>query len=140
MSLGDKLHAPDVGSAFGIAALRNEVDVLPVTAPAGAEVVGSMVGVLHQLGAIGAHGVDIGVPIGEVARLYLRAAHKEQAGTVGAEHGRGEAAFGGGDDALFHPGGIVDFPNLAAPLGSGARAIILRSVGSGIRVQPGAIV
>lgn len=86
-ALVDKLHTPDVSSAFGIATLRYEVNILPVAAPAGAEVIGCMVGVLHQLYAIGAHGVDVGIPISEIACLYLRTSHKEQTASSGLSMG-----------------------------------------------------
>ena len=64
-------HAPYVGSAFGVAALRHEIDVLAVVAPHWAKVVGGMVGELSEVCAVEAAYEKVGVGIYETWPLQV---------------------------------------------------------------------
>lgn len=107
-------HAPDVGSAFCVAALRYEVDVTPVRAPHGTEVVGGMIGELRETRTVKPADKEVGVPERHAGSLDVAVADEKHPLAVGRDRGRGEAPLGVGEQALFHAGPIVHFPQLAA--------------------------
>jgi len=130
-----EVHAPDVGSAFSISALRDEVYLLAVWAPDGAQVVGCMVGELGEVGAVGPACIDVGVPILERAGLYLATASHEEPLAVGRDDRRCEGAVGVADDAFFHTCLVVHPPYLAVAHGTESGAIVGTLLRDGIGVE-----
>ena len=126
-------HAPDVGLGLAAATLRHEVDVTPVLAPHGAEVVGRVIGELGEVRAVETGHADVRIIIGNGTALYLAAPHAQEPLPVGRDGRRGKVAPGLGDDALLHPGLIVDFPDFAVAcrIGTDAdeRAFALHGIG-----------
>ena len=80
-------HFPDVCHSRSAAALRDEVDVFPVLAPHGAEVVGRVVGQLRHLCAVQAGDVEVGIQVVDVPADNAAAAHKEHPAAVGRNDG-----------------------------------------------------
>lgn len=107
-------HAPDVGCAFCVAALRYEVDVTPVRAPHGTEVVGGMIGELRETRTVKPADKEVGVPERHAGSFDVAVADEKHPLAVGRDRGRGEAPLGVGEQALFHAGPVVHFPQLAA--------------------------